>query len=163
VNVDVVALIGGTDTSVTPIIQGALGATTVAVVPVQVASAQQFNDWRAAYRVAAFGRSWFGIGGGALLLTGLLLSPRRRWFLPTALLLLGLCAGAVALGLHTIEDQGPDQSGDATALARDVITRVGLTDLVPTATTVAWAALAGAVVLTFIVLASGGRRPAAPR
>jgi hypothetical protein len=163
VNVDVVALIVGTDTSVTPIIQGALGDKTVAVVPVQVASAQQFNDWRTAYRVAVFGRSWFGIGGGALLLAGLLLSPRRRWFLPTALLLLGLCAGGVALALHTIETQGPDQSGNAGALARDVITRVGLTDLIPTATTVAWAALAGAAVLTFIVLASGGRRPAAPR
>jgi hypothetical protein len=163
VDVDVVALIGGTDTAVTSIIQGALGDKTVAVVPVQVATAQQFNDWRTAYRVATFGRSWFAIGGGALLLAGLLVSARRRWFLPTALLLLGLCAGGVALGLHTLESQPPGEAGDATSLVRDVITRVGVTDLVPAATTVAWAVLGGAVVLTFVFLASGGRRRAAKR
>lgn len=163
INVEVVALIGGTDSSVTSIIQGALGDKTVAVVPVQVASAQQFNDWRTAYRVSTFGRSWFAIGGGALLLVALLLSPRRRWFLPTVLLLLGVCAGALALGLGAIEAQSPDQSGDATSLARDVITRVGLMDLVPTVTTVAWAAIGAAVVLSFVLLASGGRRSPTPR
>lgn len=164
VNVDVVALIGGTDTAVTPIIQGALGDQTVAVVSVQVADAQQFNNWRTAYRVAEFGRKWFAIGGGALLLAGLLISPRRRWFLPITLLMLGVCAGGLALGLHALDARGPDQAGSATAVAADVIRKVGLADLIPTATTVAWAAIGGAVVLSFIFLASGGgRRPAATK
>lgn len=158
IDVDVVALIGGTDSSVTSIIQGALGDRTVAVVPVQVASAQQFNDWRTGYRVATFGRSWFAIGGGALLLVGLLLSPRRRWFLPTVLLLLGVCAGALVVGLRALAAQAAQQSGDSATLVLDVVNRVGLMDLVPTVTTVAWAAAGGAVVLSIVLLASGGRR-----
>lgn len=102
-----------------PRVGGFAPDVALAPVPVEVVSAKTFDDARAAYGFLNFAATWFLWAGIALLVLGVVISARRRWFLAKALLAVGVflfVAGAVLwlAGPTTVAGWIPGGSGGDT-------------------------------------------------
>jgi len=62
----------------------------LAPVPVEVLDTEAFEDTRTVYRFIEFAAKWFLWAGIALVLVGILISPRKRWFIAKFLLAVGV-------------------------------------------------------------------------
>ncbi|WNM28521.1 hypothetical protein RN607_05820 [Demequina capsici] len=139
-------------------------AVDIAPVEVVVMDADTFERARTAYHVmelAAQYGLWMGIG---LVVVGLLVSPRRAWFLPKLLLAIGVMA-MVAWGL--VRALGTDgvlallpggRDGALGTVVGGVLTDEASASLMQRTLWVGLGGLAGATVLALVVRALQGRR-----
>lgn len=77
----------------TPLIGDAIGAAEVEPVEVPVMEAEPFERVRGVYKWIDRAARWAGWIGLALLVVGLLVSPRKQWFLPKLFFGLGIASG----------------------------------------------------------------------
>jgi hypothetical protein len=90
-----------------PVVGGIIPDITVPALEVEVIPADTFEDMRSAYSAAKAVATWFIWIGLALIALGVVVSPRRRWFLARSMLVAGVIVLAVgfaigAMGAHTI-------------------------------------------------------------
>ena len=77
----------------TPLIGDAIGAAEVEPVEVPVMEAEPFERVRGVYKWIDRAARWAGWLGLTLLVVGLLVSPRKQWFLPKLFFGLGIASG----------------------------------------------------------------------
>jgi len=88
-NIDVSSLINDGIDEV-PAVGAVAPDVSLSPVPVQLLSADDFEDARTTYRFMQFAAAWFLWAGIALMVLGMLISSRKRWFPAKALLAVGV-------------------------------------------------------------------------
>jgi len=96
-NIDVSSLINDGIDEV-PAVGAVAPDVSLSPVPVQLVSADDFEDARTTYRLMQFAAAWFLWAGIALMVLGMLISSRKRWFPAKAL----LAVGVFSLGLWAL-------------------------------------------------------------
>ncbi|WP_062202068.1 hypothetical protein [Demequina salsinemoris] len=148
----------------TPVVGSLASRIDIAPVEIVVMDADTFEHARTAYKILAFLAQyglWLGIG---LVVAGLLVSPRRAWFLPKLLLAVGVMSllawGALTfMGVDAVVALVPGgDDGALTALVSGVLSEDSLPTLEQRTLWVGLGALAGAVVLGLLARALSGRR-----
>lgn len=81
-----------------PLVGSVVPDLTLAPIPVQIADADTIDDARAAYGLMELAATWFVWIGIALMVIGLTVSGRRRWFLAKTL----LAVGVISLGVWAL-------------------------------------------------------------
>jgi hypothetical protein len=147
---------------------GAIGAeipdVAIAPVTVQVLAEEKFETTRTTYERIEWAAQWGLWAGIALLVLGIFVSQRRRWFVAKVLFALGvICVafgGAIALlGPDTITTFIPGGvDGPLSTLWRDVMTVETAPLVMERALWLGAAALIGAVVFVLLGAVFGGRR-----
>ncbi len=147
-----------------PLVGAAASRLDIAPVEVVVMEADTFEHARTAYKILAFLAQyglWLGAG---LVVAGLVISPRRAWFIPKLLLAIGVMSlGAWAaltfMGVDAIVALVPGGDDSAVkALVSGVLTEESVPMLTARTLWVGLAALAGAVVFGLLARAMNGRR-----
>ncbi|WP_203657183.1 hypothetical protein [Demequina activiva] len=147
-----------------PVVGEAIPDVSVSTVSVEVLSAGTFEVTRDTYRQIEWAAQWGLWAGIALLLVGILVSQRRRWFVAKLLLALGLICllfgGAIALlGPDTIITFIPGGTdGPLSTIWRDIITEETAPLVMERSLWVAGFAFAGALVAMLLGAMLGGRR-----
>lgn len=81
-----------------PVVGSAAPDLALAPVPVEVLDAEAFEDTRTVYGLMEFAEQWFLWAGVALVLVGIVISPRKRWFIAKLL----LSVGVLSLGVWAV-------------------------------------------------------------
>ncbi|MFV0634883.1 hypothetical protein [Demequina sp.] len=147
---------------------GAVGSAipdvTVPAVDVEVMSADKFETTRDAYGEVEWAQQWGLWAGLALLVVGILVSQRKRWFLAKvffAVAVICLLFGGMIglLGPETIVTFIPGGSdGPGATLWRDVLTEEAAPLVMERALWTAGVAFVAAIVVTLVGSILGGRR-----
>lgn len=141
-----------------------LPEVTVAPISVEVLSAGTFTTVRDTYQQIEWASTWGLWVGIGLLIAGLLVSQRRRWFVAKVLLAVGviclLLGGAIALlGPETIVTFIPGGTeGPLSTIWRDILTEETAPLVMTRSLWVAGFAFAGALLATVLGAMLGGRR-----
>lgn len=90
-----------------PTVGGFVPDITVPPLELEVIDAAVFEDVRSAYSAATWVSTWFGWLGLLAIALGVVVSPRRQWFLARSMLVAGVVVVAIgftisAVGAHTI-------------------------------------------------------------
>ncbi len=141
-------------------------APEVAVPPVtiEILDQEQFERARTAYGHTQWAHRWAGWVGAGLIVLGMIVSPRRRWFpakffAVSAVICLGFGGAVALLGSEALTDFLPGGADGAVAtMWRDALTAEASAALGERALWVGAALLAAALVATLIAAVSGGRR-----
>ncbi|WP_062316252.1 hypothetical protein [Demequina maris] len=83
-----------------PVVGERAPEVTIAPVPVEVMDADTFDDVRTGYRLMEIAQRWALWAGIALILVGLVVTHRTRWFMAKAGLAVGVIAGGLWLALR---------------------------------------------------------------
>ncbi|WP_430869015.1 hypothetical protein [Demequina aurantiaca] len=148
-----------------PLVGSFVPTLTLAPVPVEVASAATIDDARTAYGFMEFAATWFLWIGIALIVVGLVISARRRWFLSKTLLAVGVISlGVWALLTFTAPETiaGWFSSGGEESAANIVIRTFAAESAPSVASRMLWwalIALVGSGIFAFI--AAGNKRKTA--
>ena len=147
-----------------PGVGGAIPDVAVTPVSVEVLDADTFETARDTYRQVEWAAQWGLWAGLALLVVGILVSYRRRWFLAKVLFALGvislLFGGAIALlGPDTIVTFIPGGSeGSLATVWRDILTEEAAPLVMERSLWVAGLSFVAALVALLLGVLLGGRR-----
>ncbi|WP_297082890.1 hypothetical protein [uncultured Demequina sp.] len=147
-----------------PAVGEVIPEVTVPPVAVEALDAETFETTRSAYARIAWTAAWGLWCGIASLTIGILVSARRRWFVPKVLLALGVIslafgAAIAVLGPETITRFVPGgDDGALSTLWRDVLTEEAAPVVMRRATWLGAAALAGAAVAAAFAALTGRTR-----
>jgi hypothetical protein len=126
-------------------------------VEVEIVPESTIEDLRASYRSLSFAATWFVWLGIALILGGIALAPRWRWFLPRSLVALAVLAGTVGLTLGALAPATAaalvpgGREGSLGAMVEGLLTDGALAPVTELFLVLALIALVGACVFVLIV------------
>ncbi len=142
----------------------ALPSLSLPAVTMEVLDTHQFEQTRFAYGGLRWLQKWGLWAGLAVLALGLLISSRRRWFVPKVLLAIGVAGVGVGV---IIAARGPesfvmtmagDGDGAWAIVWRDLISQDAVRVVMTRSLWVGGIALAGAAVATALALVLGAKR-----
>lgn len=152
-----------------PVIGAAVPDIRVPGVEVEVLDRETFAEVRGAYAVVSWLATWGVWCGAALIVIGMFVTHRFRWFLAKAGLAIAVIAGAawVAVrlwGLDALALVWPFPDGSVATLVAEVVTDAATPAIEARLTTVAvWAAIAALVLFLVGVLTMPRAKPAPGR
>lgn len=142
-----------------PVIGGSIPEVTVPGIPVQVMDEATAEKARTAWDVLHFGKQWFGWMGLALIVLGVLVSHRRRWYFAKLTLAFGIAAGLIWLVVTRFEPITVAQNTPGGGASDAVIVEILRQAQGTVATTMGYLALGAMMVsLVLFILASRGAK-----